>query len=159
MSRSTKFGTLDTGCAFSAWPIDRRIRLRRATAWDNHWAMSPSEYEQLVNFLGRKFTEIDRQFNQIAGRFDQVDRRFDEVDGQIAELRREMLGHFDEIYRRLERLEQEYQAIIQGLRRIEASLSDESGRREILARDLAELKQQVTALQSRIEDIEARLTR
>ncbi len=135
--------------------------------------MSPSEYQQLVEFLGRQFTEIDRrfdkvdqrfeqvdrQFNHIAGRFDQVDRRFDEVDGQIAELRREMLGHFDEIYRRLERLEQEYQAIIQGLRRIEACLADESGRREILARDLAELKQQAAALQSRIEDIEARLAR
>jgi chromosome segregation ATPase len=142
--------------------------------------MSPTEYEQLVEFLGRRFTEIDRrfdkvdqrfeqidqrfeqvdhQFNHVAGRFDQMDRRFDQVDGQIAELRREMLGHFDEIYRRLERLEQEYQAITQGLRRIEASLSDESGRREILARDLAELKQQVTALQSRIEDIEARLAR
>ena len=142
--------------------------------------MSPSEYEQLVEFLGRQFTEIDHRFEQIdqrfgqidhrfeqtdhgfglvAGRFDQIDRRFDQVDGQIAELRREMLGHFDEIYRRLERLEQEYHAITQGLRRIEASLAGESGRREILARDLAELKQQVTALQSRIEDIEARLAR
>ena len=142
--------------------------------------MSPTEYEQLVEFLGRQFTEIDHRFEQIdhrfeqidqrfgqtdhgfglvAGRFDQIDRRFDQVDGQIAELRREMLGHFDEIYRRLERLEQEYQAIIQGLRRIEASLADESGRREILAHDLAELKQQVAALQSRIEDIEARLAR
>ena len=128
--------------------------------------MSPSEYEQLVEFLGRQFTEIDQRFEQVerrfdlvAGRFDHIDGRFDQVDGQIAELRREMLGHFDEIYRRLERLEQEYQAITQGLRRIEASLSDESGRREILARDLAELKQQVTALQSRIEDLEARLGR
>ena len=107
--------------------------------------MTSTEYQQLVDFLGRQFTEIDR--------------RFDEMGGQLAELRRDMLGHFDEIYRRLERLEQEYQAITQGLRRIEASLSDESGRREILARDLAELKQQVTALQSRIEDIEARLAR
>ncbi len=107
--------------------------------------MSPTEYEQLVEFLGRQFTEIDR--------------RFDEVNGQIAELRREMLGHFDEIYRRLERLEQEYQAIVQGLRRIEASLADESGRREILVHDLAELKLQVAALQSRIDDIEARLAR
>jgi chromosome segregation ATPase len=107
--------------------------------------MSPTEYQQLVEFLGQQFTEIDR--------------RFDKVDGQIAELRREMLGHFDELYRRLERLEQEYQAITQGLRRIEARLADESGQREIVARDLAELKQQVTALQSRIEDIEARLAR
>ena len=59
--------------------------------------MSPTEYEQVVAFIGRHFTEIDR--------------RFDAVDGQIAELRREMLGHFDEIYRRLELLEQEYHAI------------------------------------------------
>ncbi|HXV48180.1 MAG TPA: hypothetical protein VEB61_05210 [Candidatus Binatia bacterium] len=135
--------------------------------------MSPTEYEQLVEFLGRQFTEIDHRFEQIdhrfeqidqrfdlvAHRFDAIDQRFDQVDGQIADLRREILGHFDEIYRRLERLEQEYYAITQGLRRIEASLSDESGRREILARDLGELKQQVAALQSRIEDIEARLTR
>jgi predicted nucleic acid-binding Zn-ribbon protein len=128
--------------------------------------MSPTEYQQLVEFLGRQFTGIDQRFEKIdqrfdlvARRFDQIDHRFDQVDGQIGDLRREMLGHFDEIYRRLERLEQEYHAITQGLRRIEASLSDESGRREILARDLDELKQQVAALQSRIEDIEARLAR
>ena len=121
--------------------------------------MAPSEYEQLVQFLGRQFAEVDRRFDLVAGRFDQINLRFDHVDGQIAELRREMLGHFDEIYRRLERLEQEYHAITQGLRRIEARLADESGRREILVRDLAELKEHIAALQSRIEDIEARLAR
>jgi len=114
--------------------------------------MAPSEYEQLIEFLGRKFTDIDQ-------RFERIDQRFDQVDGQIADLRREMLGHFDEIYRRLERLEQEYHAITQGLRRIEAGLTDESGRHEILARDLAELKQNMAMLQSRIEDLEARLAR
>ena len=107
--------------------------------------MTSTEYQQLVDFLGRQFTEIDR--------------RFDEMGGQLAELRRDMLGHFDEIYRRLDRLEQEYQAITQALRRIEAGLADELGRREILERDLAELKHQVAALQSRIEDIEQRLGR
>jgi chromosome segregation ATPase len=107
--------------------------------------MSPTEYDQLVEFLGR--------------RFEQIDHRFDQIDGQIAELRREMLGHFDEIYRRLERLEQEYFAITQALRRIEAGLSDENGRQNILARDLDQLKQQLAALQSRIEDLETRLAR
>jgi chromosome segregation ATPase len=111
--------------------------------------MSPTEYGQLVEFLGRQFTAIDR-------RFDALERQFTE---QIGELRREMLGHFDEIYRRLERLEQEYHAITQALRRIEAGLADERGRREILQRDLAELKQHVAALQSRIEEIEQRLGR
>src|SRR3990170_5728928 len=107
--------------------------------------MTSTEYQQLVDFLGRQFTEIDR--------------RFDEMGGQLAELRRDMLGHFDEIYRRLDRLEQEYQAITQALRRIEAGLADELGRREIIERELAELKQRVAALQSRIEDIEQRLSR
>ena len=105
--------------------------------------MTPTEYQQLVEFLGRQFTEIDR-------RFDEVDRRF-------TELRHDMLGHFDEIYRRFERLEQEYQAITQALRRIEAGLADERGRREIIERDLAELKRHVAALHSRIEEIEQRL--
>ena len=70
-----------------------------------------------------------------------------------------MLGHFDEVYRRLERLEQEYQAIVQALRRIELGMADERRRREILERELAALKQHVAALQSRIEDIEQRLGR
>jgi hypothetical protein len=80
--------------------------------------MTPSEYQQLVEFLGQRFAEIDGRFAQIDGRFGPVDsgfarmdRRFNELHDELAELRREMLGHFDEIYRRLERLEQEYQAI------------------------------------------------
>lgn len=107
--------------------------------------MPAAEYEHLVEFLGRQFTEIDRHFEQVAG--------------QIAELRRDVLGHFDELYRRLDRLEQEYHAIIQALRRIEAGVADDSGRREILGRDLAELKHQVATLQARIADIEQRLGR
>src|SRR6266849_574225 len=107
--------------------------------------MTSAEYQQLFEFLGRQFTEIDR--------------RFDEVGLHFTELRQDMLGHFDEIYRRFERLEQEYHAITQALRRIEAGLAGESGRREILERDLAELKQHVAALQSRIEEIEQRLGR
>ncbi|MFQ5521468.1 MAG: hypothetical protein ACE5FK_08730 [Candidatus Methylomirabilia bacterium] len=105
--------------------------------------MTSTEYQQLVEFLGRQFTEIDQ--------------RFDEMGGQLTELRREMLGHFDEIYRRFERLEQEYHAITQALRRIEAGLADERGRREILERDLADLKQRVAALQARIDEIEQHL--
>jgi len=61
--------------------------------------MTPVEYQQLVEFLGRQFTEIDRRFGD-------VNRRFDEVDLRLTELRQEMLGHFNEIYHRFERLEQ-----------------------------------------------------
>ena len=107
--------------------------------------MAPTEYQQLVEFLGRQFTEIDR--------------RFTEVRGEIGDLRRDMLGHFDELYHRLDRLEQEYFAITQALRRIESRLADEGTRREILERDLAELKQHVAALQLRVDDLEQRLAR
>ena len=128
--------------------------------------MTSAEYQQLVEFLGRHFTEVDRhftevdrRFTEVGHRFTEVDRRFDEVDRRFTELRDDVRGHFDEIYRRFERLEREYQAIIQALRRIEVRLADERGRREILERDLAELKEQVATLQSRIEEIEQRLGR
>ena len=126
--------------------------------------MSSPEYAELVRFLGQRFENIDRQFEtidrrfeSIDRRFENIDRRFDVVDRRFDELREELLGHFDEIYRRLERLEQEYQAITQALRRIEGRLIDERGRREILERDLATLRENVAVLTARIEDIEQRL--
>jgi len=126
--------------------------------------MSSPEYAELVRFLGQRFENIDRQFEtidrrfeSIDRRFESIDRRFDAVDRRFDELREELLGHFDEIYRRLERLEQEYQAITQALRRIEGRLVDKRGRREILERDLATLRENVAVLTARIEDIEQRL--
>jgi chromosome segregation ATPase len=128
--------------------------------------MTSAEYQQLVESLerqftgmGHRFTEMDRRFDEVGHRFTEMDRRFDEVDLRVTELRQDMLGHFDAIYHRFERLEQEYHAITQALRRIEAGLADERGRREILERALAELKQHVAVLRSRIEEIEQRLGR
>ena len=112
--------------------------------------MSSPEHAELVRFLGQRFSTIDQRFDAIDRRFDAIDRRFDE-------LRAEILGHFDEIYRRLERLEQEYQAITQALRRIEGRLVDERTRREMLERDLATLRENIAVLTARIADIEQRL--
>jgi len=133
--------------------------------------MTSSEYQQLVDFLGRRFTEIDDRFAQIDDRFVEIDRRFVEMDRRFVSMEqrfdarfdtieqqlRDILAHFDEIYRRLERLEQEYHAILQALRRIETLLVDERGRREILERSLEELKRQVVALQARIQELEERI--
>ena len=116
--------------------------------------MSPSEYQELVQFLGERFAAIDRQFIAVEQRFDSMEQRFDR---QLQELRAEILGHFDELYRRIERLEQEYQAITHALRRIEALLVDERARREILERDLATLKENLAVLRARIDEIERRL--
>src|SRR3989304_3802996 len=106
--------------------------------------MTSTEYQQLLEFLGRQFTEIDRRFGEVNHRFDGTDLRF-------TELRQEILGHFDEIYHRFERLEEEYHAITQALRRIEAGLAHEHGRREILERALAELEEHVGAPPPRVE--------
>ena len=126
--------------------------LKRCAGLGYTCVMTSSEYQQLVEFLGRQFSEVDRRFSEVDGRFSDIGRQF-------TELRQEMLGHFDAIYGRFERLEQEYQAITQALRRIEARLVDESGRREIIERDLAELKRHVATLQDRIEELEQRLQR
>ena len=128
--------------------------------------MSPSEYQDLVAFLGERFETIDRRceaidrrFEAIDRRFDAMDRHFEAIDHRFDELRAEILGHFDELYRRLERLEQEYVAITQALRRIEAVLLDEGARRERLEQDVASLRENLAVLRVRIDDIEKRLPR
>jgi type IV secretion system protein TrbJ len=105
--------------------------------------MNTTEYEELVQFLTSQF----------AG----VDRRFDDLREELHSHFRETHGHFDEIYRRLERLEQEYQAIVQARRRIETLTIEEGGRRELFERRLESLRQQLVALQLRIDDLEQRL--
>ena len=65
--------------------------------------MTSAEYQQLVESL-------ERQFSAVGRRFTEMDRRFDEVDLRVTELRQDMLGHFDAIYHRFERLEQEYRS-------------------------------------------------
>ena len=119
--------------------------------------MSPSEYQDLVAFLGERFETIDRRFEAIDRRFEVMDRRFETIDRRFDELRAEILGHFDELYRRLDRLEQEYVAITQALRRIEATLLDDRARRERLEQDLASLRENLAVLRARIDDIERRL--
>ena len=112
--------------------------------------MTNGEYAELMAFLGRRFDEIDRRFEAIDRRFDGVDAKLVEHDERF----REVLGHLEHIYGRLERLEDEYHAILQALRRIEGWITDETGRREIVERGLEELKRQVASLQSRIEALE-----
>jgi chromosome segregation ATPase len=120
-------------------------------------SVSPSEYQDLVAFLGERFTVIDRQFAAVDRRFDTLTAELHEFRQEWNGFRREALDHFDALYGRLERLEQEYHAITQGLRRIEGAMADDRRRREIVERDLAELKQRVATLESRIIELEQRL--
>ncbi len=103
--------------------------------------MTNDEYQQLIEFLGRKFESIDRRFDRVEAKLAEHDARFDAVDERF----REISVHFDLLYRRLGRLEQEYQAILEGLRRIERLLFDERGKREVAA-----LQEGIDVLEQRI---------
>lgn len=85
--------------------------------------MTNDEYQRLIEFLGRKFEAIDRRFDGIEARLTEHDERF-----------REVLKHFDHLYRRPERVEDEYHEILQPLRRIENLLADQKGRCKLLER-------------------------
>jgi chromosome segregation ATPase len=96
----------------------------------------------------------------IEPRFDRLERRLDEHGKKFADL----LAHFDQIYSRLDRLETEYFAITAALQRledrmgrIEEKLDKEIAIRERLEKEVSDLKQRVTALQTRIEEIENHL--
>jgi hypothetical protein len=66
--------------------------------------MSPTEYQALVEFLGRQFAEVDQRFAQVDQRFaaiDQrfaaIDQRFDALTTELREFRQDILAHFDEL--------------------------------------------------------------
>jgi chromosome segregation ATPase len=133
--------------------------------------MTTSEYQQLVDFLQGQFAQIDQRFTRVDERFTRIDqgfelsdrrfttldRRFDGVEQRLEAGVRDLLTHFDETYHRLDRLEQEYAALVQALRRIEGLQADERGQRDLLESSVAELKRHASLLQARIQALEARL--
>ncbi|HSW29248.1 MAG TPA: hypothetical protein VLH75_07100 [Longimicrobiales bacterium] len=54
--------------------------------------MTPDEYRELVDFLGRKFDRIDQCFDQVDQRFEQVDQRFERVDQRFENVEGEIRG-------------------------------------------------------------------
>lgn len=78
-------------------------------------------------------------------------------DSKIDEFRLEMNGRFDAIEVRLDRLEQEYQMIVAGLRRVEETLRGLVDDRTRVRAELADLKVRVAALDAKVHEIEARL--
>jgi predicted nucleic acid-binding Zn-ribbon protein len=78
-------------------------------------------------------------------------------DGMVT--RDELLGYLDDIYKRFERLESEYQALSAAVRRIEESMAavDKKLDRMALRSELIELKEQALQLTQRIDAIEKAL--
>lgn len=71
----------------------------------------------------------------------------------------DVLGHFDSVYKRFDRLEDEYHAVTHGLKRIEDQLDgDLTKRKEIEAR-FTELKRQFSGMRLKLEAIEKEIDR
>jgi chromosome segregation ATPase len=107
--------------------------------------------------MDQRLGAMDQRFVAVDQRFVAMDGRVESLEQEVRGLRGEILGHFDELYRRIERLEQEHVAITGALRRIEALLVDERARQEIVERDVATLKENLAVLRARIDEIERRL--
>jgi chromosome segregation ATPase len=69
-----------------------------------------------------------------------------ELRADLNAFRREMLSHLDEIYRRFDRLDTEYHALVAAVSRLEA-----------LPPDKAELQREIEHLRGRIHQLEQRL--
>ena len=71
----------------------------------------------------------------------------------------DVLGHFDSVYKRFDRLEDEYQTITYGLKRIEEQLDQDFKNRKDIEARFQTLKRQFKGLQLKLESIEKEIAR
>jgi polyhydroxyalkanoate synthesis regulator phasin len=132
--------------------------------------MTDSEYQELVQFLGRKFDETDQRFGGMDRRLDQMTTK-EEMRAQHAETRR----HFDvvaeDLRGQMQILAEGHQALVEGHQALAEGQERILVRMERMERELgamirisyAELEQRIqkveqgmTALQDRMARVEAR---
>jgi chromosome segregation ATPase len=106
--------------------------------------------EALVDFYEKL---VEPEFRTIRSKLDVHDQKL-----------KDLLDHFDRIYARLDRLETEYFSINAAIDRLEGivgkidkKLDAELSLRERLEKEILDLKQRVSVIQDRIEDLEKRL--
>ena len=68
-----------------------------------------------------------------------------------------ILGHFDSLYKRLDRLEDEYYSIVHGIKRIEEVLEGKVKQQDTLEKKIQEMKERFKNLQDRLSAIEEKV--
>ena len=71
----------------------------------------------------------------------------------------DVLGHFDSVYKRFDRLEDEYHDVSHGLKRIEDQLDGDLAKRKEMEARFLELKGQFAVMQLKLEAIEEEISR
>ena len=106
--------------------------------------MTPNEYKELVDFLGRKFDRIDERFEHVDRRFDQVDQRFEQVDRR-----------FEQVDQRFERLEGEVVGVQGEVRGLQAEVRALRVMEEDNAKQIRKVAEGVTTNGERLDRFQA----
>jgi chromosome segregation ATPase len=110
-------------------------------------------YDRFVAFekkVDDRFTRIDGQFHNVAGRFDELDNN---LKGEVArlEIRIGVIEkNLEKFTGDFERLEQEYFAITETLKRIEAHLDTLTGNETELRSDVEVLTKRVARIEQHV---------
>ena len=118
--------------------------------------MTNDEYRQLIAFLGERFDGIEAHLTRHDHEFVALSRRLDALKADMGGQFREVSGQIEALAGHYERLQQEYHAIVEALRRMEAAQSDDCRRRETLERRLGEVHAELAALRARVDELERR---
>ncbi len=133
--------------------------------------MADSEHQQLIEFLNRRFTEVDARFDAVDRRFTEVDARLDEMatKQELREQQAETRRHFEVV---AEGLRSEIRQVAEGVLSVDEKLG--RFRQEVQAefdeikamikfsyaeldRRVRTLEEAVVSLRGRMERLEARL--
>ena len=91
----------------------------------------------------------------LAPEFAELKKEQTENSGKIVE----MLGHFDSVYKKFDRLEDEYHTITYGLKRIEDKLDGDLKNRKDIEGRFQELKRQFEGMQLKLAAIEKEIAK
>ncbi len=98
---------------------------------------------------------LDFHKNILAPEFVSIQKKQADHDEKFIDI----LGHFDDLYKHMEKLEEEYQMITFGMKRIEDCLQESQFPRQDMESKLKELKMQFFQMQSRLEAIEREISK
>src|SRR4030043_813795 len=128
-------------------------------------------FDTLTEFYGKviepefrairtKLDEHDQKFGDIAKHFDQIYQRFERLETEYFAIN----AAIDRIEKRLDRMEPRLERVEGGLEggegqlgRVNEKLDKEISIRESIEKEIKDLKERVSVLQGRIQDLEKRL--